>query len=151
MIKSLRLRNFKAFEDTGPLELKPITVLAGPNSGGKSSVLQSLLLLKQTTRWSPRQESEHWTEPTCSFPRFNELAYGKPPLSQCDVRYEFEIDSPVPTNIVPDYFPGITPPKGSDSFPIRYGIELGFRYKRRKDWRIGGTSSDFRSSQLLTE
>ena len=48
MIKTLRLQNFKAFEDTGEIELKPITVLAGPNSGGKSSILQSLLLLKQT-------------------------------------------------------------------------------------------------------
>ena len=53
MIKTLRLQNFKAFEDTGEIELKPITVLAGPNSGGKSSILQSLLLLKQTLEGPP--------------------------------------------------------------------------------------------------
>ena len=35
MIKSLRLKNFKAFEDTGVIQLKPMTVLAGPNSGGE--------------------------------------------------------------------------------------------------------------------
>jgi AAA15 family ATPase/GTPase len=48
MIKTFRLKNFRAFEDTRESELKPITVLVSPNSGGKSSILQSLLLLKQT-------------------------------------------------------------------------------------------------------
>ncbi len=48
MLKRIRLNRFKAFKDTGHVELKPITVLAGPNSSGKSSILQSLLLLKQT-------------------------------------------------------------------------------------------------------
>ena len=53
MIKTLRLQHFKAFEDTGVLEVKPLTVLAGPNSGGKSSILHSLLLLKQTLEGPP--------------------------------------------------------------------------------------------------
>ena len=47
MINSLRLINFKAFEDQ-LLELKPLTLLSGLNSTGKSSVLQSLLLLRQS-------------------------------------------------------------------------------------------------------
>ena len=47
MINSLRLINFKAFEDQ-LLEFKPLTLLSGLNSTGKSSVLQSLLLLRQS-------------------------------------------------------------------------------------------------------
>jgi predicted ATPase len=47
MIHSLRLKNFKAFEDQ-TLEFKPLTLLSGLNGMGKSSVLQSLLLLRQS-------------------------------------------------------------------------------------------------------
>ena len=48
MLTSLRLKQFKAWADTGPIALKPITLLLGTNSSGKSSLIQSLLLLKQT-------------------------------------------------------------------------------------------------------
>lgn len=50
MFTSLRLTNFKAWEDTGTIALKPVTVLLGTNSSGKSSLIQSLLLLKQTAQ-----------------------------------------------------------------------------------------------------
>jgi DNA-binding IclR family transcriptional regulator len=47
MISSLRLINFKKFEDQ-LLEFKPLILISGLNSTGKSSVLQSLLLLRQS-------------------------------------------------------------------------------------------------------
>jgi predicted ATPase len=47
MINSLKLINYKAFENQ-LLEFKPLTLLSGLNSTGKSSVLQSLLLLRQS-------------------------------------------------------------------------------------------------------
>ena len=49
MKTTYQLRNFKAFRDTGTLELAPITILCGENSIGKSSILKSLLLLRQST------------------------------------------------------------------------------------------------------
>jgi predicted ATPase len=48
MIESISLRNFKAFGVLEQLPLRPLTVFCGANSSGKSSVLQSLLLWKQT-------------------------------------------------------------------------------------------------------
>ena len=47
MIRKLRLQNFKCFEDLS-LELGSLTLLAGLNGMGKSTVLQSLLLLRQS-------------------------------------------------------------------------------------------------------
>lgn len=47
MITRLSLRNFKCWQEL-TLELKDITLLFGANSSGKSSVLKSLLMLKQT-------------------------------------------------------------------------------------------------------
>lgn len=50
MFSRLRLVNFKAWSDTGDVKLRPITMILGTNSSGKSSLIQSLLLLKQTAR-----------------------------------------------------------------------------------------------------
>ena len=45
MITAIRLRNFKAFKDEVEIPLSPITLLYGPNSSGKSSVLHAMLYL----------------------------------------------------------------------------------------------------------
>ena len=50
MLTSLRLENFKSWRNTGEIELSPITGFFGANSSGKSSLLQSLLLMKQTAK-----------------------------------------------------------------------------------------------------
>ncbi|MFZ0596430.1 MAG: AAA family ATPase [Flavobacterium sp.] len=47
MLKEIKFKNYKAFE-TGSLKIKPITILLGANSIGKSSILQFLLMLQQT-------------------------------------------------------------------------------------------------------
>jgi predicted ATPase len=47
MIEEIHLRNFKCFADQ-PLKLSPMTLLAGLNGMGKSSVIQALLLLRQS-------------------------------------------------------------------------------------------------------
>ncbi len=44
----IRWKNFRRFEDTGWITLRPITLLIGANNSGKSSVLSPLLLLSQT-------------------------------------------------------------------------------------------------------
>lgn len=47
MINSLSLINFKPFENQ-VIEFRPLTLFSGLNSSGKSSVIQSLLLLRQS-------------------------------------------------------------------------------------------------------
>lgn len=48
MITELGVKNFKSWKDTGTLGIAPITGFFGANSSGKTSILQSLLILKQT-------------------------------------------------------------------------------------------------------
>lgn len=43
-LKALRVGNFKAFSDTQTIPIKPITLVFGPNSAGKSSFIHSLAL-----------------------------------------------------------------------------------------------------------
>lgn len=48
MFKSLEIENFKAFSHKQKIDLAPITLIFGQNSSGKSSIIQSLLAIKQT-------------------------------------------------------------------------------------------------------
>ena len=48
MLTRLRLENFKSWQDTGDITLRPITGFFGANSSGKSGLIHALLLLKQT-------------------------------------------------------------------------------------------------------
>ncbi len=43
-----RWENFRSFKDTGWFELRPITIILGPNNSGKTNLIRPLLLLKQT-------------------------------------------------------------------------------------------------------
>ena len=59
MITELRAQNFKSWQDTGKLQFAPLTGFFGANSSGKTSILQVLLMLKQTVE----HPSPDWNEP----------------------------------------------------------------------------------------
>lgn len=50
----IRLQNFRSLQDTGEIEIKPLTLLVGKNSSGKSSFLRFFPLIKQSL-----EESKH--------------------------------------------------------------------------------------------
>jgi len=56
MLRRIGLSNFKCWRELD-IELAPITLLFGANSSGKSAILQSLLMLKQTV--ASRDPSRH--------------------------------------------------------------------------------------------
>ena len=58
MITQLKAQNFKSWQDTGTLQFAPLTGLFGANSSGKTSILQVLLMLKQTVE----PPSPDWNE-----------------------------------------------------------------------------------------
>ncbi|HVS36292.1 MAG TPA: AAA family ATPase [Gemmataceae bacterium] len=47
-IAEIKVAGFKSISDEQSIEIRPLTILAGANSSGKSSMMQPLLLLKQT-------------------------------------------------------------------------------------------------------
>jgi predicted ATPase len=59
MLTSLRIKNFKAWKDTGQVRLAPLTVIFGANSAGKSSLGHLLLALKQTALSTDRKRALH--------------------------------------------------------------------------------------------
>ncbi|AKF25470.1 hypothetical protein YH65_08850 [Sulfurovum lithotrophicum] len=48
MINEISIENFKSFKKLDDLRIKPITIFCGTNSCGKSTLLQSILSIKQT-------------------------------------------------------------------------------------------------------
>lgn len=50
MIKELQINNFKCFQQSDPFFFSKVNLLTGVNGRGKSSLLQTLLLLSQTTQ-----------------------------------------------------------------------------------------------------
>jgi len=59
MLTHLHIENFKAWKDTGPIRLAPLTVIFGANSAGKSSLGHLLLALQQTARSTDRKRALH--------------------------------------------------------------------------------------------
>ena len=66
MLTHLQIKNFKAWKDTGPIRLAPLTVIFGANSAGKSSLGHLLLALQQTAQSSDRKRALHLGDTTTS-------------------------------------------------------------------------------------
>ncbi|HAO12367.1 MAG TPA: hypothetical protein DCQ51_14630 [Planktothrix sp. UBA8407] len=52
MLKSIKLENFRAFSEEIYVRIRPITILIGANSAGKSTLIKFLLMLQQTLETS---------------------------------------------------------------------------------------------------
>lgn len=50
MVTGIRLGNFKAFSSTQSVPIRPLTLIFGPNSAGKSSLVHSLALAHEASR-----------------------------------------------------------------------------------------------------
>ncbi len=74
---SVEVERFKSYEKATRLDLKPLTVLVGRNNSGKSTMVQALLLLKQTLE-NPRTEVPLSLVGTVEALSLRELTYGWP-------------------------------------------------------------------------
>lgn len=57
-VEAIRLINFMAFEDTGWIELRPITLLFGRNSSGKSAIFARCCCSSKV--WTRGEKNSHW-------------------------------------------------------------------------------------------
>lgn len=76
MLKELHIQNFKSHEDTRLL-LRGLNVLCGQNGVGKSSVIQCLLLLKQTFDNNQLDKILTLNKPLCYIGRAKDALYQK--------------------------------------------------------------------------
>lgn len=90
MITELSLKNFKSFKDLSNLKLKPLTIIAGKNSCGKSSIIQSILLLKQTID-SSTKSSLCLDGKYLKNSELSEITHGLPRKDRARIDYELSI------------------------------------------------------------
>lgn len=89
MIKKILLENFKAFKKA-EIEIKPLTIFVGPNSGGKTSLLHSIALIQQTLRTSDPDVLKY--KDTVNFGDFESILHQGATSKEIRMRFEFEED-----------------------------------------------------------
>jgi hypothetical protein len=108
MLNSLRVQNFKSWADTGDLRLAPITGLFGSNSSGKTSILQLLLLLKQTVESTDRAQVLDMGDDRSlvNLGTFREIVHGHPALESTgegsEPSVEWSLEWTLPEKLVVD-------------------------------------------------
>ena len=75
-VRSLSLTNFRGFKNAQGISLAPLTFLVGPNSAGKSSLFDALLLIAQSQfTISERKQVPNWSGPLVDLGTFRDCVY----------------------------------------------------------------------------
>ena len=91
MLKSIRFTNYKAF-GSGRLKIRPIMILLGANSSGKSSLMQLFLLLKQTFCHAERYASAlKLNGPYVNLGEDENLIKDKKPSNVLKLEFQFDV------------------------------------------------------------
>jgi predicted ATPase len=105
LIKSLSLKNFKGFSEEVCIELRPITLLFGANSAGKSSVLQALQYVREILeRQNVNADRTLQGGEAVDLGGFLNLVNGRDPQKKVEVSVEMELGATSIPELVPDAF-----------------------------------------------
>ena len=92
MLKSWLIQNFKPILDSGELTLALVTVLAGRNSSGKSSLIQSILMIAQTLSSRILDRALLPNGPIVQLGTFEDILSEQTDLRTLGVGFELEIE-----------------------------------------------------------
>ncbi|KYF55196.1 hypothetical protein BE04_25175 [Sorangium cellulosum] len=107
MLRSVLLEGFRSFEHPTAVRFAPLTILAGPNNAGKSSVIQALLALVQSEQASSGDSlllSGAW----CDLGRFDDVVSASRPLDER--RFAIGVNGETPNGIERDVLWELGPP-----------------------------------------
>ena len=92
-ITAIKVKGFKSICDEHKIEIRPLTILAGANSSGKTSFMQPLLLLKQTLEATYDPGPLLLNGPNARFSSMRDILSHVPSRPACDeFTVGFEID-----------------------------------------------------------
>lgn len=104
-IKAVTLQNFKGFSNEVRVELRPITLLFGANSAGKSSVLQALQYVREILeRQNVNADRTLQGGEAVDLGGFLNLVNGRDPQKQIEIAIELELGATSIPELVPDAF-----------------------------------------------
>ncbi|KMJ52761.1 hypothetical protein ACG97_11880 [Vogesella sp. EB] len=105
LIKSIALRNFKGFSDEVRIDIKPVTLLFGANSAGKSSILQAMQYVREILeRSNLNADRTLQGGDAVDLGGFLNLVNGRDASKSIEIEIGMQLgDEPVP-ELVPDSF-----------------------------------------------
>lgn len=97
MLSSLSIQNFKAWRETGRIQLAPLTVFFGANSSGKSSINHFLMMLRQTVRSPDRNSVFDFGDANAAvrLGSFRDVVFRHDLKRDLSFQLEFELASPM--------------------------------------------------------
>ncbi len=81
-VSSVRLRNFRCYRDSGDIPFRPLTIILGPNNVGKSTIINSILLLKQTVDVDAPRETVITSGPLVDLGGFADIIHRGAPRNE---------------------------------------------------------------------
>ncbi len=92
MISRISLENFKGFGLLKNMNVRPITILCGPNGCGKSSLVQSILLMKQSLENHNPNQTVLLNGRLADLGKFEDIVFRKDSDKVISFRFSFDID-----------------------------------------------------------
>jgi len=128
MFKKLRIKNFRSVADSKDLNLSRLNILVGPNNSGKSSILYTMLLLKQTLQDEARESVLVTTGPHVDLGSYLDIV--RDHKTEDSIEIEFDLDE--------EYMPKIIVPKFREATEVsvqpfsKYKLEFGFELPKNE-------------------
>lgn len=91
MLRLWSLRNFKSYKHLDNLRLSNINVIAGANSSGKSTIIQSILLLKQSLQYGSPDRPVALNGPLLRMGAFQDLRNNEATGEAVSYNFEFDV------------------------------------------------------------
>ncbi len=128
MLTRLRLENFKSWQDTQDIALRPITGFFGANSSGKSGLIHALLLLKQTADSAERGIVFNFGAPMSKryidLGDFVSVVHGHETEKSLGICLSWQTDEPI---VITDTYAG----RKENNRRVAVSNEIGFRVVSR--------------------
>lgn len=99
MITAVRIKNLRSLADTDYIEIKPITLLLGANSSGKSTFLRSFPLFTQSVNKALRGPISWFDDSLVDFGDYN-TAKNKYANDMDKIQFYYDIETPFTVNYI---------------------------------------------------
>ncbi|MEI9943617.1 MAG: DUF3696 domain-containing protein [Chitinophagaceae bacterium] len=93
MIKELQIQNFKCFQQSKPFEFSKLNLLTGINGRGKSSLLQTFLVLSQSAWRNTDLKNLVINDELLTLGNFDDIKNSDTPRGE-NIHFNFKFDSP---------------------------------------------------------